>query len=129
MGLKPVSKSGPQHARGSARRTALHHEMLAIEKISRVASVERKRLEPGKRSEHRGRPLPAVAQHVMHAESAAARQKRVHRRRIPLTEIKIPETRIRRFITPRVEPLAAVLCSISGAVPLLFCRQQLPCPT
>src|SRR6266700_3433797 len=89
MCLEPVAKCRTKHARSRARRSTLHDEVFAIEKISRVSAVERKRLKPGKWRENSGRPLPTIAQHVVYSESALAFGEGVHRCGIPVAEIKI----------------------------------------
>ena len=67
--LKPIAKTAAQHARRGALRAALHHEMLAVEEIGGVATIERKRLESRKRRERRRSPFPAVAEKIVNAES------------------------------------------------------------
>src|ERR1039458_5190336 len=57
VSLKPVAKCGPQHARSGARRPALHDEVFAIEKVSRVTTVERIWLE----TRERGTIRPGLA--------------------------------------------------------------------
>src|SRR5271167_1370856 len=128
MRLEPVAKCGPQHAGCSPRRATFHNKMFAIKKISRIPAVERKWLEPRERGEDRGGPFPAIAQHVVYAESAAACRKRIHGHRIPAGEIKITETRIGLFAAPRVLPFGPALRAICGAVPLLFGGKRFPRP-
>ena len=128
MCLKPVTKRGPQHARRRARRSTLHNEMLAIKKISRVAAIKRKRLESWERRENRRRPLPTISQHVVHSKSALPRGKRIHRRRIPMFEIKVAECRIWRCAAPREKSFCSVFIAVRGPVPLLFCGKRLPRP-
>src|ERR1700730_4073269 len=128
MCLEPIAKCGPQHASRGARRRALHHKMFAIEKISRVAGIERESIKSRERTENSGSPLPSISQHVVHAESAASRRKSIYRRRIPMVEIKVAESRIRRYAAPRVDPLGSIHRAIGGAMPLLFCRKRLPRP-
>src|SRR5579862_1299517 len=91
MCLEPVAKCGAEHARRSARRSALHDKVFAVEKICRVAWIERKRLETGKRSEHARRPLPSVSHQVVNSERAGAFGKRIDGRRIPVAEIKVAQ--------------------------------------
>src|ERR1700758_3227320 len=70
--LKPVAEAAAQHAGGGARRSALHDEMLAVEKIRGVAAIEGKRLESRQRPEGRRSPLPAIAEKIVYAEMARA---------------------------------------------------------
>src|SRR5580704_11827948 len=128
MGLEPVAKCGSQHARGSAWRAALHDEVFAIKKVSGIARVKRKGLEPRKRCEYSGCPLPPIAQHIVHAEKTLAVGKGINRCRIPMAEVKITEARKGRFLAPRIEMFASIGAAVGGAVPLRFSRQCLPCP-
>ena len=70
MGLEPIAKGPPQHARGRVRRTAFHYEVLGVEKIRGVTGIKRKWLEPGKGKKGRARPLPAISGKVGNAEIA-----------------------------------------------------------
>src|ERR1700756_3019765 len=45
MSLKPITERGTQHACRSARRAALHDEVLAIKKICGISVIKRERLE------------------------------------------------------------------------------------
>src|SRR5258708_38177376 len=85
---EPVAKGGTQQASGGPRRAALHDVVLAIEKIGRVARVKRKRLETGERAEHCGRPLPTIAECLLHSMMARA-SPRIPRYRIPASEIRV----------------------------------------
>src|SRR5580704_18759473 len=89
MGLEPVAKCGAQHARGSAWRAALHDEVFAIKKVSGIARVKRKGLEPRKRCEYSGCPLPPIAQHIVHAEKTLAVGKGINRCRIQWLKSKL----------------------------------------
>src|ERR1700730_15660144 len=99
--------------------------MFAIEKISGVTGIERKSLESGKRTKNGGSPLPSISHHVMHAKSAASRRKRIHRRWVPVVEIKIAERGIRRFAAPRIDSFGSIHGAIGGAMPLRFSRKRL----
>src|SRR6266567_2005000 len=126
--LEPVAKRRTKHARSSARRSALHDEVFAIEKIGRVTAVERKRLESREWCEDRGRPLPTIAQHVVYAERALALGEGIYRRGIPMAEIKIAEARTKLLVGPWILPFYPVVGSIGGAVPLLFARKRFTSP-
>src|SRR5467141_491586 len=124
MRLEPISERAPEHARCGARRAALHHVMLAAEKIYRIAWIEWHRRKPRKRRELRPCPLPPVPDKIVHAESARSRWMYAHRRGIPRFEIEIPPGRARRFLAPRISALPrAVGRSIRGAMKLRFGRQ------
>src|ERR1017187_5825137 len=92
MWLKPVTKCGPQHARGGTRRAALHDEVFPIEEIRRVAAVERKWFETGERRELARGPFPSISHEVVYAESALPLRKRIHRHRIPTMKIEIAQS-------------------------------------
>src|SRR5208282_2616762 len=94
--------------------------MLAIKEISRVPAVERKWLEARKRTENGGSPFPAVAQHIVNAESALAFWKRIHRHRIPTMKIKISEAGLGHFIAPRESSCLSVEAAVGGTLPLRF---------
>ena len=64
----------------------------------------------------------------MHAKSAASRRKSIHRRRVPVVEIKIAESGIGRFAAPRIDSFGSIHRAIGGAMPLRFCRKRLPRP-
>src|SRR6478736_3660444 len=128
MGLEPVAECRPQHARGRACRATFHDEVFTIEEIGRIAAIERKRLESRERSEHTGRPLPAVAQHTLHAERTLSARMRIHRDRIPALEIEIPAACAGSFIPPRVESVPFVGRTVRSALPLLFRGEPLACP-
>src|SRR5437763_493227 len=63
-GAEPVSERRARHTGCRPRRSALQHEMFAIEEIRGIARVKRKRFETGKWSERRGCPLPAITHHL-----------------------------------------------------------------
>ena len=128
MRLKPVTECRPQHTCGRPRRTALHDEVLAIKKICGIPAIERKRLESRKRSEHRGCPLPSVAQHSFNSESALSLRISVHRRGIPALEIEVAESSLRSFPSPGIQALALIRSTVRRALPLLFRRQCLARP-
>src|ERR1700730_4628233 len=132
MRLEPVAKRGPQHARGRARRAALHHEMLAVKEISGVSPVKRKGLKTWKGPEDSGGPFPSVAQQIVYAESALAFGKRIHRHGIPTVKVEIAELFIElsigRLIAPRINSCFSVDSAVSSALPLRFGGKRLPCP-
>src|SRR5262245_12251563 len=67
---EPVAKRRAKQLMSGDGRRALHHEMLPIEKISRVFGIRRHGLKPWKRLERGGGPLPAVADKILHAPCA-----------------------------------------------------------
>src|SRR5579864_9606530 len=101
MRLEPVAEGTPQHACGSARRSAFHDVVLAVEKVGGVAGIKRKALEARERSEERRRPFPAIAQEIAHAECTLACGGCSDRRGIPALKIEIAAPRRRLFIAPR----------------------------
>src|SRR5208282_4708712 len=102
--------------------------MLAIKEISRVPAVERKWLEARKRTENGGSPFPAVAQHIVDAESALAFGKRIHRHGIPTMKIKISKAGLGHLIAPRVSSCLSVEGTVGGTLPLRLPGERLPCP-
>src|SRR4029077_7608376 len=128
MRLEPVPERPPQHARGRARRTTLHHEVLPIEEIRRISGIKRKWLEPGKRSERRARPFPTIPDEIGNAEVAVTPWVRSCRNRVPALEIKIAVPRGRRFRAPGVGTFAAAASAARGAMPFRFARQFFSCP-
>src|ERR1700687_3023837 len=124
MRLEPISERAPQHARCGARRAALHHVVLAVEKIYGIAWIEWHGRKPRKRRELRPRPLPPVPDKIVHAESARSRWVHAHRRGIPRFEIEISPGRAWRFLAPRICALPrSVGRSICGAMKLRLGRQ------
>src|SRR5260370_5922744 len=124
MWLEPVSERPPQHARSGARRAALHHIVLAVEKICGIVWIERHRRKPRKRRELRPRPLPPVADNIMNPKRARSRGMRAHRRGIPRFEIEVSPGCARRFLAPGIAALPpAVGRAIRGAMKLCFGRQ------
>ena len=99
MRLEPVAERPPQHARGRARRTALHHEVLPIEEIRGIPGIERKWLEPGKGRKRRARPFPAIPHEIGDAEIAVAL--RVRSRREPDPSARNQNCRAARRALPR----------------------------
>src|SRR5271170_6644956 len=98
--LEPVPEGSAQHACVRARRSALHHEMFSIEKIGRIARIERKGLEPGQGPELCRSPLPSVANQVEHAIRARARGMCVNRGGIPAFVMEIAARWTRRSFAP-----------------------------
>src|SRR5690348_1147777 len=129
MRLEPVAKRSPQHARRRPRRPAFHHEMLAVEKIRRVAGIKWKRLESGKRFERRRGPFPSVAKQILGAKSASSARMCADGCRVPVMKIEIPSLSVRRFITPRKLPLLAIQRAVRRAMPLRFRGQRLLHPS
>ena len=129
MRLKPVAKRAPQHALCGARRTAFHYKVLPIDKISRVSRIKRKRLEPWERREMTHCPFPSISQHVFDSKCARSFRERIHRHRIPTTQIEIAKRRIGRIVTPRVIALRPLARSISRAVPFFFRRKRFARPS
>src|SRR5260370_42379202 len=128
MRLKPVSERPPQHARSGARRAALHHVVLAVEKICGIVWIERHRRKPRKRRELRPRPLPPVADNIMNPKRARSRGMRAYRRGIPRFEIEVSPGCARRFLAPGIAAFPpAVGRALPGAVKLCFGR-PFACP-
>src|SRR3954470_22582286 len=91
--LEPVPERAPEQRRRGQRRAAFHDVMLAVEEISRVAAIERLRLEAFERCERRPRPLPAIAEEPANAEGTVAVAMRIDAARLPRTEIEIASSR------------------------------------
>src|SRR5260370_14235472 len=126
MRLEPVSERRPQHARGRARRTALHDVVFPVKKIRGIAGIERHRRKAGEGCELRSRPFPPVAQQVLHSECARAFRMRARRGSIPMGKIEITMLRARRFFAPGI---ASLRFAFRGALPRalkLPFRRQLP---
>src|ERR1700686_1072951 len=102
MRLEPVAERPAEHARCRARRTALHHEVLAIEEIRGIPGIERKWLESRERRKRRARPFPAIPDEIGDAEVADALRVRSRGNQVPTLEIKIAVPRRGRFRAPRV---------------------------
>src|SRR5260370_27186843 len=124
MWLEPVSERPPQHACSGARRAALHHIVLAVEKICGIVWIERHRRKPRKRRELRPRPLPPVADNIMNPKRARSRGMRAYRRGIPGFEIEVSPGCARRFLAQGIAAFPpAVGRAIRGAMKLCFGRQ------
>src|SRR5229473_838268 len=129
MRLEPVSKRPPKHASGGARRATLHHIVLAVKKVCRIAGIEWHRCESRKRPKLRARPLPPVSYQVVYPESTRARGMQTDRCRIPRFEIEIPPRCARCFLAPGIAALLlAARRSIRGAMKLRLRRQFPPQP-
>src|SRR5712692_3194481 len=128
MRLEPVPKRPAQHARGRARRAALHHVMLPVEKIRGITGIEREGLKPRKWRKNGARPLPPVACQIRNTEIARTAGEGSHRDSVPSARIEIPTMRGGRFTAPRVCALESAPGSARGAVPFGFARQLLPGP-
>src|SRR5215510_9404742 len=89
MRLEPIAERSAQHAGIGASRSALQHEMFAVEEIGGIAFVERKRLESGEGREWRGGPFPTVGQHPFEAEGAPCCGKRAYGKGIPARESEV----------------------------------------
>ena len=89
MRLEPVAERTAQHAAGGAGRPAFQHVVLAVEEICGIAWIEGHGRESWKRLELGARPLPAVADKIVDAESAGARGMRADRRGVPGEKIEI----------------------------------------
>src|SRR5271163_3061911 len=127
--LKPVPEGSPQHASGSARRPSLHHVVFAVEEIRGIAGVEGHGHKPRERREFRSRPFPPVAHQIVNSKRARSVRMRACWRRIPLLEIKVPTSRARRVVAPRISSLTPALArSISRSVKLFFAWQRAPQP-
>src|SRR5436853_659687 len=129
MWLKPIAEGAPQHAGGSARRTAFHDVVLAIEEIRRIPAIEGEWLEALEGREQSRSPFPTIAEQVSHTKGALRLRKSANRSWIPSLEIKIPQLVAWRCATPRVRIFSLVLRTISCAVPLRFRWQLLTGPT
>src|SRR6202011_4666574 len=131
MSLEPIAKRWPQHARGSSRRTTLHHIMLAVKKIRRISRVERHGFESGEGCEFRARPLPPVADQVLYVKSAGACWVRTHGRRLPGMKIKTAVALGWSFITPGIESCcsrsfgASVCCAMKLRLGRQFSSQPI----
>ena len=123
MRLEPVAERPPEHARGRARRTALHHEVLAIEEIRRVPGIKRKWMESRERRKRRARPFPTVPNDVGDAEVADALGVRSRGNRIPALKIKIAVPRGGRFRAPGVLAFFTAASAARGSMPFCFARQ------
>src|SRR5262249_17861191 len=97
---------------------------LAIKKVGRISWIVGHRGKTGQRSENAARPFPAVADQIVHAESAGARRMRADGDWVPIRKIEITVLRGGRFISPRILTLeSAVRCAIGSAMELLFVGQ------
>src|SRR3989441_10263515 len=129
MWLKPIAEGAPQHAGGSARRTAFHDVVLGIEEIRRIPAIEGEWLETLEGREQSRSPFPTIAEQVSHTKGALRLRKSANLSWIPSLEIKIPQLVAWRCATPRVRIFSLVLRTISCAVPLRFRWQLLTGPT
>src|SRR6516162_9164342 len=100
-GLEPVAERAAHHAPGRTRRAALHHVVLAVKEVGRIAGIEGKRSEAWKRLKGRRRPFPAVAQQALNTARTPPGRMGVDRSGIPTLEIKVPMGRFGRRVTPR----------------------------
>ena len=129
MRLEPIPERRPQHAFRRPRGPAFHHVMLAIEKIRRISRIKIECLESREWREHRGRPLPAVPQHVRDPERAVARGKVSHRRGVPAMKIEVAVPFRRGLRSPRIDSLSSQRAAVSRPLPLRFARQFLARPS
>src|SRR5258705_11956374 len=87
VGLEPVAEARAHQGVGGRPRAALQHVVLAVEEVGGIALVARDvGGEAGQAREHAARPLPAVADQILHAPAARALGMRTHRRRPPVAE-------------------------------------------
>ena len=89
MRLEPVAEGAAKHARGSARRAALHDEVLAVKEIRRVAGIKWHGGKAVEWTEDGACPFPPVADEVVHTEGACARGMRTDGNGIPIGEIEV----------------------------------------
>src|SRR5688572_25422104 len=85
---EPVAECRPDQLARRRRRRAFYDEMLAIEEVRRVFRIRRHRMKTWERRKHGVRPLPPVADDIVHAPGAAAGRMRAGRLRIPAREIE-----------------------------------------
>src|SRR5439155_790695 len=126
--LKPVSERSAEHAGGRTGRAALHHVVLAVKEIVRVARIERELPEAGEGYKNGRRPLPAVAEQIVYAKSALSVWGRVDRSRIPAFKIEVAKLWLWNVVPPGIQSFRAPRVAVCGPVPLRFSRQRLPCP-
>src|SRR2546422_362877 len=129
MRLEPVSERTAQHARGRSRRATLHHVVLAVKEIGRIARVEGHWRKARKRRELCSRPLPPVPHKIVHTESARTRGVCSYRRKIPGMKIEVSSAVIGFLFVPRIAALhRAIRCSVGGPMKLRFRREFSPQP-
>src|SRR5216683_2607556 len=129
MRLEPVSERTAQHACGRSRRATLHHVVLAVKEIRRIARVKRHWRKARKRRELCSRPLPSVPYKIVHTESARTREVCSYWRKIPGMKIEVSSAVIGFFFAPRIAALhRAIRCSVGGPMKLRFCREFSPQP-
>src|SRR5262249_2098355 len=129
MRLEPVSERPPQHACGSARRSAFHYVVLPIEKIRGITGIEGHGCKTGMRRENRSCPFPAVADQILDPECARARGMCSARRRLPVRKVEISKTRFGPSVAPRVGTLrVAAGYAIRRTMELFFGGQPAPQP-
>src|SRR4030095_15525789 len=101
VGLEPVAETGADEVPRGRPGGALEHVVLAIEEVSRVARIGWDvGFEAGQPGEWRPRPLPAVADQVVHAPRARSLRVRAHRRGGPTLEVEIAVERTGRRRPP-----------------------------
>src|SRR5260370_24912231 len=129
MRLEPVSERTAQHARGRSRRATLHHVVLAVKEIGRIARVEGHWRKARKRRDLCSRLLPPVPHKIVHTESARTGGVRTHWRKIPGMKIEVPSAVTGFFFAPRIAALhRAIRCSVGGPMKLRFRRESSPQP-
>src|SRR5258706_1759074 len=90
VGLEPVAEARAHQGVGGRPRAALQHVVFAVEEVGGIALVAWDvGGEAGQAREHAARPLPAVADQILHAPGARALGMRTHRRRRPVAEADI----------------------------------------
>src|SRR5512136_723518 len=125
---EPVAERRPQQLAGSGGRSALHDEVLAVEEISRVLRVGRRRAEAGERREGSAGPFPAVADQLLGAPGASARGMTTRRLRVPAGEVEDAVHGRRLLVAPRVPPLAELRGPERRALELRLGRQPQAAP-
>src|SRR5262249_54444032 len=126
--LEPVAKRAAKHARSGAGAAAFHYIVLAIEEVGGVSGIELEGLKAAKRRKWSRGPLPSVAQHVDHPESAPALREGRDGGGIPAFKIEISQLAMRIFRAPGIRLLGSLRRAVGGAMPLRFAGQRLPCP-
>src|SRR5207237_4116830 len=91
MWLKPIAEGAPQHAGDSARRTAFHDVVLAIEEIRRIPAIEGGWLETLEGREQSRSPFQPLAGRSATPKALCACGKGANRGGFHPLELKFPQ--------------------------------------
>src|SRR5262245_60670986 len=102
---EPVAERRSYQLARGRRRGALHHEVLAAEKVRGVLGIGSHHAEAGEGCEHRTGPLPAVTDEILDTPGARTSGMTAGGLGIPARKIEDAVRGCRLVIAPRMTPL------------------------